>query len=87
MAINAIKKNKEIDVDYSCEHICIEPFEAQWLAKTGVTVVREKLENIDYSIFKTLQENDILFIDSSHIMRPGADVLIEYLEILPILNK
>ena len=29
----------------------------------------------------------ILFIDSSHIIRPGWDVLTEYLEILPILNK
>jgi hypothetical protein len=28
-----------------------------------------------------------LFIDSSHIIRPQGDVLFEYLELLPILNK
>jgi hypothetical protein len=28
-----------------------------------------------------------LFIDSSHIIRPENDVLFEYLEILPALNK
>ena len=32
------------------------------------------------------KKNDILFIDSSHIIRPQGDVLFEYLEILPILN-
>lgn len=33
-----------------------------------------------------LSENDILFIDSSHIIRPGGDVLHEFLEALPRLS-
>ena len=37
--------------------------------------------------FSELEENDILFIDSSHIIRPQGDVLFEYLELIPILNK
>ena len=28
-----------------------------------------------------------MFIDSSHIIRPQGDVLFEYLQILPLLNK
>ena len=32
-----------------------------------------------------LQEGDLLFIDSSHIIRPQGDVLFEYLTILPVL--
>ena len=32
-------------------------------------------------------ENDILFIDSSHVIRIGNDVEYEYLEILPRLKK
>jgi hypothetical protein len=31
--------------------------------------------------------NDILFIDSSHVIRPHGDVLFEYLQVLPSLNK
>lgn len=45
------------------------------------------MEEIDKNIFSELGENDILFIDSSHIIRPQGDVLMEYLEILPVLNK
>jgi len=38
-------------------------------------------------MFKKLKENDILFIDSSHILKIESDVKYEYLEILPRLNK
>lgn len=33
-----------------------------------------------------MKEGDILFIDSSHIIRAQGDVLLEYLEILPRLK-
>ncbi len=87
MAQIAIKKNKKLDPKYNCKHICIEPYEMPWLEKIGVSVIREKVENIELSFFKSLEEEDILFIDSSHIIRPQGDVLFEYFEILPILNK
>ncbi len=87
MAVNAICKNKNDDTNYECEHICIEPYEMPWLEEISVSVVREKVEDIELSFFSQLQENDILFIDSSHIIRPQGDVLFEYLELLPSLNK
>lgn len=86
MAINAINKNQEEDPIYKCEHVCIEPYEMPWLEGSGVSVVRKKVEEIELSFFSQLQENDILFIDSSHIIRPQGDVLFEYLELLPSLN-
>ena len=82
----AIAKNKEENPSYRCEHICIEPFEAKWLETIGVTVIREKVENVDREFFKSLDKNDILFIDSSHIIRPQGDVIFEYLELLPLLH-
>lgn len=87
MAINAINKNKTESKDYFCEQICIEPYEQDWLEQIGVTVIRKKIENLQLKFFNSLEENDILFIDSSHIIRPQGDVLYEYLEILPSLNK
>lgn len=86
MARRAIEKNKEDDIKYHCEHICIEPYEASWLESTWTQVLRTTLETIDISLFKELEKDDILFIDSSHIIRPGWDLLREYLEILPLLN-
>ena len=87
MACEAIEKNIHEDNTYNCEHICIEPFEMEWLdAVSGIEVVRKKLEEVDMQIFGRLEADDILFIDSSHIIRPQGEVLVEYLEILPTLN-
>jgi hypothetical protein len=87
MAIKAIDRNYDDDPHYKCEHICIEPYEMPWLEEAGVSVVRKKVEDVELSFFSKLQDNDILFIDSSHIIRPQGDVLFEYLELLPSLNK
>jgi predicted O-methyltransferase YrrM len=87
MAVNAVRQNKKENQNYFCEHVCIEPYENKWLESLGLKVFREKIENIEKKILTDLEANDILFIDSSHIIRPQGDVLFEYLVILPILKK
>ena len=69
-----------------CAITCIEPFEYPMLERSGATIVRSMVEEVDPALFETLERNDILFIDSSHIIRPGGDVLTEYLSILPALK-
>lgn len=86
MAINAINKNKQEDSGYRHEHICIDPYAASWLENLNIQVIRKRVEEIDRNIFYTLGFNDILFIDSSHIIRPQGDVLFEFLAILPMLK-
>ena len=87
MAREAIEQNIREDNAYSCEHVCIEPYEMEWLdTVSGIEVIRKKLEDIDIQMFRRLEADDILFIDSSHIIRPQGEVLTECLEILPILN-
>jgi len=86
-AIQAVRRNQIEDPAYTCKHICIEPYEMPWLEQTAVSVVRKKVEDLDIGFFSELQEDDVLFIDSSHIIRPDGDVLFEYLELLPTLNK
>jgi predicted O-methyltransferase YrrM len=83
----AISKNTSIDTTYICNQICIEPYEMPWLEKIGVTVIRKRVEQIDIDFFRQLENNDILFIDSSHMIRPQGDVLFEFLELLPTLKK
>lgn len=87
MAQHALSQNSIDNNADTCEHICIEPFENAWLEELPITVVRKLVEDVDPDFFKQLQENDILFIDSSHMIRPQGDVLFEFLQILPILNK
>ena len=52
-----------------------------------MTIIDKQIEVLDLDIFKELEENDILFIDSSHVCKIGSDVNYEILEILPVLNK
>lgn len=85
MARLAIERNIQDDSSYRCRHVCIEPFEQPWLERIGVEVLREKVEAIDPAIFKELEPNDILFIDSTHVIRPQGDVLYEYLYLLQII--
>jgi predicted O-methyltransferase YrrM len=85
MIQNAIKWNHK--EGSTCEHICIEPYEMNWLEQLGIQVIRKRVEQIDVQFFKSLQNGDILFIDSSHMIRPQGDVLFEFLEILPNLNS
>jgi hypothetical protein len=86
MAQKAIAQNQLENTAYQCEHICIEPYEMPWLEKLNVTVIRERVEKIDKTIFQRLEAGDILFIDSSHVIRPQGDVLYEILELLPSLK-
>lgn len=87
IAIKALNQNRLEDPTYQCKHVCIEPYEMPWLEKTGVSVLRSKVEDTDLAFFAELETDDILFIDSSHIIRPEGDVLFEFLELLPTLNK
>lgn len=81
----AIAANRRESPSRACEHVCIEPYEAQWLDELDVELHRRPVEELPMSLFERLEENDILFIDSSHVIRPGGDVLFEYLALIPSL--
>lgn len=83
----AIARNRAELRDYSCKHLCVEPFEAPWLESADVIVLRRRVEDVELELFSELEANDLLFIDSSHVIRPQGDVLVEYLEILPRLRR
>ena len=53
----------------------------------NVELLDKDLIECDLSIFDTLKDNDICFIDSSHVLKNYGDVELEYLNILPRLNK
>lgn len=87
MAQYAIDKNTNEDSSYRCRHLCVEPHENPWLEQTRAEVVRTKVEELEQGYFDKLERNDILFIDSSHVIRPQGDVLFEYLELLGSLKS
>ena len=86
IAQEAIKRNREENANYKCAHVCIEPYENPWLDKLDVEVVRQKVQDVPLSLFTDLSENDILFIDSSHVVRPQSDVMYEIFDIYGALQ-
>jgi hypothetical protein len=84
----ALLDNADKNSDYSARYTIIDPYcafdEAQFHDVNG-KILKIPVEESDISLFTELEENDILFIDSSHTVRIGGDVNFEILEILPIL--
>ncbi|MDP2342919.1 MAG: class I SAM-dependent methyltransferase [Deltaproteobacteria bacterium] len=67
----------------------IDPFPSPWLQGIDPSIVElmtTKVQSVPLSFFDELDKDDILFIDSSHVVREGNDVLFEYMEILPRLR-
>jgi len=87
VAIAAVQENTRADLGYACEITCIEPYEMPWLERTDVNLLRTKVEELSPEFFDSLEDGDILFIDSSHIIRPGGDVVTIILDLLPRLKK
>lgn len=84
----ALRVNLERD-GVAGELITVDPYPER-LPKDGlgdaVRVVPERVQHLDLSLFELLGPDDILFIDSSHVVAVGSDVVREYLQILPRLN-
>lgn len=70
------------------ELVAIEPFPVASLRQgvAGLTrLIEDRVQNVGAGFFSSLQPGDILFIDSSHVLRSGGDVQMEYCEVLPRL--
>jgi len=89
LAAQALIKNKE-EFGLEAELVAVEPYPNEMLIKgfPGFSkLIRKDVQDIDLAEFSRLEENDILFIDSSHVLRIGSDVQYEYLELLPRLKR
>jgi hypothetical protein len=55
--------------------------------KNRVELRLQGIQSVDLSVFRSLGENDILFIDSTHVAKTGSDLLYLFFEILPVLQS
>jgi len=73
---------------YAGELISVEPHPASYLKDglKGLTqLIESPVQHVPEDVFRTLRANDVLFIDSSHVVSIDSDVLYECLRILPAL--
>ena len=85
----AIERNRQ-EACIEASLVAIEPYPRQELIDgfAGLSELkRMPVQNVPLAEFEGLEENDILFIDSSHMLKIGSDVKYEILEIIPRLRK
>ncbi len=73
----------------SGEMITIDPYPDRFPRRglgDRVRLITEPVQNVDLDVFLSLRSGDFLFLDSSHVVGIGSDVVKEYLEILPRLQ-
>ncbi len=70
----------------------VEPFPERFSSvlldgdRDRCTVMQERVEDVPVPVFRELEANDVLFIDSSHVSKIGSDVNFLIFEVLPSLN-
>jgi len=65
---------------------CIEPYPFPKLREIEqIELIQEEVQNVPLETFQTLASGDVLFIDSSHVVRIDGDVSYLFLEILPAI--
>jgi hypothetical protein len=71
------------------DFVCVEPFPRDFL-RAGVDGIGElvvsKVQDVPLARFEALGDGDVLFIDTSHVIRTGNDVAWIYGQILPRLR-
>jgi hypothetical protein len=79
----------ESDGAQPAEYTIIDPYPSPRLGTlpgTRPNVIAERVEVVDVSLFERLERNDVLFIDSGHVVRIGGDVNFLVLDVLPRLK-
>ncbi len=69
-----------------CEIASIDPYSGDRVAGLpGVELVRREVQDVEPAYFARLEAGDVLFVDSTHVVKIDGDVPYLYLEVLPRL--
>jgi len=78
------------EAEYQPQITCIEPFPTPYLVRLAegnrIRLIQEKAQEAGLEVFCGLDAGDLLFIDSTHAVRPGGEVNRLILEVLPRLK-
>jgi len=89
-SLNALDMNAKDSKPMVAEMQCIEPYPTKKFetlqSQRRITLEVKEVQDVPLRIFERLEENDILFIDSTHAAKIDSDVYYIYLEILPRLK-
>jgi predicted O-methyltransferase YrrM len=76
------------DAEIDCKLTSIDPAPRRDIVEYSDRVISSLVEEVgSAALFESLQANDFLFIDSSHLVKAGNDVVWLLLSVLPILQR
>ncbi len=75
-----------IDGGLNTRITAIDPYPRADIAHVVDDFEQKRLEDVDPALFEILQEGDVLFIDSSHVVRMSNDVAHLFCRIIPALK-
>ncbi len=90
LTAHALHANATADPPARCDFVAVEPYPQDFLLgdfPAKPRLLRQRLEDVPLDVFDALGKDDVLFIDSSHVLKIGSDVRREYLDILPRLKS
>jgi predicted O-methyltransferase YrrM len=88
LALDEAEANREIA---ALEITCIEPFADRLLGimsesdRRRITLLRKPVQEVDPATYERLGPGDVLFVDSTHVVKAGSDVVWLFLHVLPRL--
>jgi predicted O-methyltransferase YrrM len=65
---------------------CIEPYPFPWLRGVPDELIEKPVQEVPLERFSSLQAGDVLFIDSTHVVKIGSDVVHLFTRVLPLLQ-
>lgn len=81
----------EMFFDNSIDLTFIEPYpyrlEANVKPGEEIRLLEQNVQDVPTDVFTQLEENDILFIDTSHVVKTGSELNYLIFNILPLLKK
>ena len=89
----AMMDTNEIFFNNSISLTFIEPFPERFYSlcnpgdNESYKLIAKNLQDVDLTLFETLEDGDFLFVDSTHVSKTGSDVNKIIFEILPLLKK
>lgn len=71
---------------------CVEPYPDRLMELikgdlNRVTLIQEPLQDVEINLFKSLEADDLLFFDSTHVSKCDSDVNRIFFEVLPTINE
>jgi predicted O-methyltransferase YrrM len=86
VTVNAARANAREDAP--ARITTIEPYPSAAIRDLeGAELIEARLEEVPLARFDSLEANDVLFLDSSHVLRTGGDVQRAFGEVLPRLQE